>query len=83
MGAGLSRTVDEQRAADREASRLDRLERAFADLQKVTRLRKEGLTFDVIAVRMGWSLRTLERWWRAAKLVDRKGIKMSQGSTNP
>lgn len=77
----MSRRVDKARAADRKADRLGRLEKVLTDLARVTKLQREGLPMDVVAERMGWDRSTLYRWLQAAKLVERKGLKMSQGNT--
>lgn len=76
----MSDSFDKRLAADREPERWRRLAQVFTDLARVARLREEGMTMDEIAVRVGWSRPTLQRWLAAAKLVERKGIRMTESS---
>lgn len=75
----MSDTVDRQRAVEREPDRWRRLELVFADLSRVARMKREGLSMDLIAHRLGWSRMTLHRWLEALKVLERKGIKMTDG----
>ena len=79
----MSKATDDAKAADAADIRMQRIEQTCQQIITVTRLRREGLSMEVIAQRMGWSPRTLVRWLSALKLVERKGIKMAERSTNP
>lgn len=65
------------RKAEREADRMWRLEHTLADLSRVMRMKREGLSVAAIAQRIGWTERTLFRWLEAVKVFERKGIKMA------
>lgn len=77
MEAGLSETVDRQRAEDARTERWRRLEKVLRDSVTVASLRAQGVPDRAIAERMGWSLRTLWRWLDAAEKLGRKGIRRS------
>lgn len=75
----MSDTVDKQRAVEREPDKWRRLELVFADLSRVARMKREGLPMSLIAQRLGWTEMTLYRWLAAFKVLERKGIKMTDG----
>jgi hypothetical protein len=76
----LSDTVDKQRAQEREPDRLWRMENVLGDLARVMRMRREGMSLSAIAIRIGWTERTLHNWLAAAKVMERKGIEMTERS---
>lgn len=63
---------------EREPDRWRRLELVFGDLSRVARMKREGLPMSTIAQRLGWSEMTLYRWLEALKVLERKGIKMTE-----
>lgn len=66
-----------------ERERWERLDEAGKRLSKLAKLKLEGLTMEVIAIRLEMSRTAVYELMKAADVLERRGLKMTNAAHTP